>query len=154
MEIAAVQAFISGFPNFLIHVGATLALFALAVTVYVALTPHKELELIRNGNPSAALAFGGVVLGLAIPLSACLANALGLIDLMVWGVIILLLQLIAFRVVDMLLKGLPQRIAEGDVAAALTTFAVKIAVAMILAGAVADPSLSFFRSAGLPGLVG
>ena len=40
----------------------------------------EELELIRQGNPSASLAFGGVVVGLAIPLGSCLDHAFGLTD--------------------------------------------------------------------------
>jgi hypothetical protein len=45
------------------------------------MTPHKELALIRAGNPSASLAFGGVVVGLAIPLGSCLAHSFGVWDL-------------------------------------------------------------------------
>ncbi|MFZ4601204.1 MAG: DUF350 domain-containing protein [Alphaproteobacteria bacterium] len=146
MELSAVQAFLSGFDDFLIQLGAALGMFSAALVIYVLLTPHKELALIRAGNPSAAVAFGGVVLGLAIPLSSCLAHAFGVLDLVVWGVVILLIQLIAFRVVDMVLHGLPRRIAEGDVAAALMVFSVKVGVAIILSGAVTDPSLSLFRT--------
>jgi len=68
MELSAVQAFLSGFDDFLIQLGAALGMFSTALVVYVLLTPHKELALIREGNPSAAVAFGGVVL--AAPLLA------------------------------------------------------------------------------------
>lgn len=147
MPSIAIDAFTSGFPHFLAQLGAALGLYLLALTVYVLLTPHKELALIREGNPSAAVAFGGVVIGLAIPLHVGLANATDLLDLLVWGVVTLLLQLITFRAVDLFLHGLPQRIAEGDVAAALMVFSVKLAVAIILAGALADPNLTLFRVA-------
>ncbi len=146
MELAAVQAFISGFDDFLIQLGVALGLFIVALMTYVVLTPHKELDLIREGNPSAAVALGGVVVGLAIPLGACLAHSFGVIDLVIWGVVILLLQLIAFRITDMILHGLPVRIAEGDVAAAIMVMSIKVAVGLILAGAVADPSLNMFRA--------
>jgi putative membrane protein len=146
MDLSEIQAFISGFPDFLIQTAVTLALFIVGIVVYVLLTPHKELDLIRDGNPSASVAFAGIVLGLAIPLQACLAHAFGIIDLAVWGVVILLIQLIAFRVVDMVLHGLPRRIAQGDVAAAIFVFAVKVGVALILAGAVTDPALKSFSA--------
>lgn len=149
MDFSPIQAFISGFPEFLVQLGAALGLFLAALSIYVLLTPHKELALIREGNGSAALAFGGVVIGLAIPMNACLAHSFGLMDLLVWGVVTLLIQLIAFRVTDMVLHGLPRRIAEGDVAAALMVFSVKVGVAIILAGAVTDPALSLFRNAAL-----
>jgi len=146
-DISIVQAFISGFDDFLIQLGVALGLFAFAVFVYVILTPHKEIRLIQEGNASAALAFGGIVLGLAIPMGSCLAHSLGLIDLAIWGAVSLLLQLIAFRFVDLILHGLPRRIAEGDVAAALVVVSVKVGIGLIMAGALSDPSLGLFRSA-------
>ncbi len=144
MDLSAIQSFVSGFDDFLIQMAATLALFVAGIVIYVLLTPHKELDLIRDGNPSASVAFAGIVLGLAIPLQACLAHAFDVVEVLVWGVVILLIQLIAFRVVDMVLHGLPRRIAEGDVAAAIFVFSVKVGVALILAGAVNDPSLNKF----------
>ncbi len=144
-NLAEVQGFISGFDDFLIQLGATLGMFTFALMIYVLLTPHKELSLIREGNASAALAFGGIILGLAIPLGACLAHSFGLVDLVIWGSVTLLLQLIAFRFVDFILHGLPRRIAEGDVAAALVVVSAKIGIGLIMAGALSDPSLTMFN---------
>lgn len=129
------NAFISGFPEFLIQLGTALGLFIVGLTTYVLLTPHKELALIRDGNASASLAFGAVVVGLALPLGACLAHSSSAFELAVWGIVILLLQLIVFRFTDIMLRDLPKRIAEGDVAAAIFLMSVKLGVGIILAGA-------------------
>jgi putative membrane protein len=153
MFASANEQFISGFDDYLIQLAVALAIFVIGLVAYVLLTPHKELALIRDGNPSAAVAFGGVVVGIAIPLGACLAHSFSVMDLVIWGVVTLLIQLIAFRVTDMLLHGLPRRIAEGDVAAALMVMSVKLGVALILAGAVSDPALNMFRSSALDGLM-
>jgi putative membrane protein len=142
---APLNAFVAGFPDFIIQLSVALGLFVASLIIYVIMTPHKELALIRAGNPSAALAFAGVVIGLAIPLGSCLAYAFGLLDLVIWGVITLLLQLIAFRFTDMFLRGLPRRIAEGDVAAAVFLMSVKIGVALIISGAIADPNVAIYR---------
>ena len=142
---APINAFVAGFPDFIVQLGVAIGLFVASLIIYVIMTPHKELKLIRDGNPSASLAFGGVVVGLAIPLGSCLEHALGLFDLIIWGVVTLLLQLLAFRFADIFLRGLPRRIAEGDVAAAVFLMSVKIGLALILAGAVADPNVSLFR---------
>jgi putative membrane protein len=96
-------------------------------------------------TPSAALAFAGVVVGLAIPLGSCLAYAFGLWDLLIWGVVTLLLQLVAFRFADIFLRGLPRRIAEGDVAAAVFLMSIKIGLALIISGALADPNVAIYR---------
>ena len=147
MDFAApINAFVAGFPDFIIQLGAALTLFIVSLIVYVLMTPHKELALIRAGNPSASLAFAGVVVGLAIPLGSCLAHSFGVIDLTIWGVVTLLLQLLAFRFADIFLRGLPRRIAEGDVAAAIFLMSIKIGLALILAGAVSDPNVMMFRS--------
>src|SRR5215475_6690191 len=142
---APVNAFVAGFPDFIIQLGAALGLFIVSLIIYVLMTPHKELALIRAGNPSASLAFGGVVVGLAIPLGSCLAHSFGVIDLTIWGVVTLLLQLLAFRFADIFLRGLPRRIAEGDVAAAIYLMSVKIGLALIISGALADPNVAVYR---------
>jgi putative membrane protein len=142
---APINAFVAGFPDFIIQLGVAIGLFATSLVIYVLMTPHKELKLIREGNPSASLAFGGVVVGLAIPLGSCLEHSFGVLDLLIWGIVTLLLQLLAFRFADMFLRGLPRRIAEGDVAAAIFLMSVKIGLALILAGAVADPNVNLFR---------
>lgn len=142
---APINAFVAGFPDFIIQLGVAIGLFIASLIIYVLMTPHKELALIRAGNPSASLAFGGVVVGLAIPLGSCLEHALGVWDLLIWGVVTLLLQLLAFRFADIFLRGLPRRIAEGDVAAAVFLMSVKIGLALILAGAVADPNMNLYR---------
>ncbi|MBL8536711.1 MAG: DUF350 domain-containing protein [Hyphomonadaceae bacterium] len=142
---APINAFVAGFPDFIIQLGVAIGLFVASLFIYVAMTPHKELSLIRAGNPSASLAFGGVVVGLAIPLGSCLAHAFGVLDLLIWGIVTLLLQLLAFRFADIFLRGLPKRIADGDVAAAIFLMSIKIGLALILAGAVADPNVSMIR---------
>jgi putative membrane protein len=142
---APLNAFVSGFPDFIIQLGVALGLFVASLVIYVLMTPHKELALIRAGNPSAALAFAGVVVGLAIPLGSCLAYAFGLWDLLIWGVVTLLLQLVAFRFADIFLRGLPRSIAEGDVAAAVFLMSIKIGLALIISGALADPNVAIYR---------
>lgn len=142
---APINAFVAGFPDFIIQLGVALGLFILSLIIYVLMTPHRELDLIRAGNPSASLAFGGVIVGLAIPLGSCLAHAFGLWDLVIWGVVTLLIQLLAFRFADIFLRNLPKRIAEGDVAAAVFLMSIKIGLALIVSGAVADPNVSMFR---------
>jgi putative membrane protein len=143
---APLNSFVAGFPDFIIQLAVALGLFVASIIIYVIMTPHKEMALIRAGNPSAALAFAGVVVGLAIPLGSCLAYAFSLFDLLIWGIVTLLLQLLAFRFADIFLRGLPRRIAEGDVAAAVFLMSVKIGLALIISGAIADPNMSVYRA--------
>lgn len=132
-----VQAFLAGFPDTLAHAGVTSVLLFLGATLYVWLTPYKEIALIREGNQAAAVALGGVLIGLALPLAASLTASTSVLEILVWGAATLILQLLVFRLVDFLLAGLPQRIQEGEISAAVLLVAAKLASAIILAAAVA-----------------
>jgi putative membrane protein len=130
-----VQAFASGFPVLVLHMVVTFALLGTGAVVYGLLTPWKEIALIREGNAAAGVAFGGVLIGLAIPLAVSMSVSTSVVDIALWGVATLVLQLLAFRVVDLLLTGLPQRIQEGEVSAAVLLVSAKLATALILAAA-------------------
>lgn len=130
-----IQAFATGFPVMILHVLVTFALLGLGATLYAWLTPWKEIPLIREGNAAAGVAFGGVLIGLAIPLAVSLSVSTSARDIAVWGAATLVLQLFAFRVVDLILTGLPQRIQEGEISAAVLLVSAKLATALILAAA-------------------
>lgn len=135
LDSAEVQAFATGFPTTMAHLGVTLALMVAGAVIYALFTPWKEIALIREGNSAAAVAFAGVLVGLAIPLAVSLSVSTSVKDIALWGVATVVLQLLAFRIVDMLLTGLPQRIREGEVSAAVLLVGAKLATALILAAA-------------------
>ena len=132
-----IQAFAQGFPVTLLHVAVSVGLLFAAAAVYVLLTPHHEIRLIREGNIAAALDVGGALVGLAIPLAYSLKAAMNLTDLALWGVATVAVQLLVFRLVDLVLRGLPKRIQNGEMAAATLLVGCKIATGMIVAASVA-----------------
>ena len=137
LESPEVQAFATGFPTTVLHLSVTLGLLVVGAVIYALLTPWKEIALIREGNAAASVAFAGVLVGLAIPLAVSLSVSTSVRDILIWGVATVVLQLLAFRIVDLLLTGLPQRIREGEIPAAILLVSAKLAVAIILASAVA-----------------
>lgn len=134
MDIA-IRSFVNGFPEFLIQGGITLALLMAGCIVHILLTPMKEMQLIKAGNVSAGISVAAVIVGLAIPMTACLETAVSIYDLLIWGVVAILLQLLAFRVVDLILNDLPHRIERDEIGAALLLAAVKLAAALVMASA-------------------
>ena len=136
LQSPEVQAFATGFPVTLLHASVTLVMLILGTALYALLTPHKEITLIREGNSAAALSLGGVLLGLAIPLATSLARSTSIIEIGLWGAATVALQLLLFRRVDLLLHGLPQRIQDGEIAAAALLVGAKLASALIIAAAV------------------
>jgi putative membrane protein len=137
LQSPEIQAFATGFPLTLLHAGVTMLILVLGTTLCALLTPHKEIALIRDGNAAAALSLGGVMIGLAIPLAVSLSASTSIVEIAVWGVATVVVQLLVFRIVDMVLRGLPQRIQDGEVAAAALLIGAKLATALVLAAAVA-----------------
>jgi putative membrane protein len=137
LQSPEVQAFATGFPVTLLHASVTLVMLILGTTLYALLTPHKEITLIREGNSAAALSLGGVMVGLSIPLAISLTASTSVIEIGIWGAATIAVQLLVFRVTDMVLKGLPERIQDGEISAAVLLVGAKLATALILAAAVA-----------------
>lgn len=137
LQSPEIQAFAMGFPTTLLHAGVAILILFLAAALYILLTPHKEVALIREGNAAAAVSLGGVLIGLAAPLALSLNSSTSLIEICVWGVSTVMVQLLVFRLVDIMLRGLPQRIQDGEVAAAALLVGAKLSTALILSAAVA-----------------
>ena len=73
---------------------------------------------------------------MAIPLAASIVASTSLAEIVLWGGATLILQLLIFRIVDFLLAGLPNRMNEGEVSAAVLLVAAKLAAALLLAATV------------------
>jgi putative membrane protein len=127
----------TGLPVLAVQFAAALALLALGVACYMALTPFHEARLVRAGNPAGGIVLMGAVVALAIPLAATLATSLVTLDILVWGVVALALQLVAFLIAAVLFRGLRQMIEAGNIAAACVVVGIQIAVALLNAGAMA-----------------
>ena len=135
LQSPELQAFAAGFPLTLLHGGLTVIFLILGAALYILLTPHREIALIRDGNVAAAMSLGGVLLGLAIPLAMSLTASTSIVEIVIWGASTVAVQLLVFRIVDLILHGLPQRIQEGEMASATLLVAAKLATAIILAAA-------------------
>lgn len=127
----------TGLPVLLLHLLTTLALLGLGATCYVRLTPFKESALIAAGNNAAGLVFAGAMISLAIPLAVTLATTHIWLDIVLWGIVAIVLQLITFIAVALLFRHLRESIEQGNFAAALALIGIQIAVSLLNAGAMA-----------------
>lgn len=132
----AILALWVGLPVFLVHSAVSLIILMIGVSIYMWTTKHDELALIRGGNTAAALSLGGAIVGLSLPLAFSLAASVSLWDLVVWGFVALLLQLVAFRFADFFLKDISARIEAGEIGAATFLVSIKLATAFINAAAI------------------
>ncbi|RON14646.1 MULTISPECIES: DUF350 domain-containing protein [Pseudomonas] len=128
LSISLNKAAVLGFVSYIL--GAAV-LFALFQFIYTRITPHREFELIRSGNVAAAIALGGAIIGFAIPASNVIAYSISILDFVVWAVIAAFVQLLAFLVTSLVLKGASERIKKGEIAAGIYVAAVAISVGML-----------------------
>ena len=133
---AVLESITAGFPVLLLHFLVTVTMLAVGVVIYLWMTPYPELELIRNGNIAAAISLGAAILSLAIPLAFSMSVSVSVIDIIAWGLVTLAVLLIVYRVIDLLMKDLPNRIEDGEMGPALLLASVKLCVAAITAAAV------------------
>jgi putative membrane protein len=126
------QAFSEGALAFAIAF-FTACLFAVAFKVlYQLVTPHRERELIRAGNPAAAITLGGALLGYCIPLATALTQTHSLGEFAAWAALAGVIQIAAFLLVRLLaFKDLSARIERGEVAAALYLLSISLGVGLL-----------------------
>lgn len=125
-------ASIAGIPAFVLYVIVGAALLAMFGAIYVQLTRHREVGLIREGNVAAAAAYGGNLIGFSIPLSRAIQQASSIPDLLIWAVMALIVQFLIYLAVQaLLLSDLSGRIERGELAAGVTLGAASIAGGMI-----------------------
>ena len=132
---AILNALGSGLPMLLLQFLLVLALLVAGIFIYMAITPFHERELLRNGNPAAATVLGGALVALAVPLAALLATTGALLDILVWGVVAVLLQLLTVAIVSHLFRGMRVMIEAGQVAGAIPLVAAQLSIGLLNAAA-------------------
>jgi putative membrane protein len=125
------QVSIRGFPAFIVYFAASLALLALFIAIYIRLTPYRELELIRQGNCAAAASLTGAMLGFVIPLGHSVAQSANLLDMALWGLIALVVQLLVYFASTRLMPRLSADIAAGKTAPGIFLGSLSLATGML-----------------------
>ena len=97
---AAMHSVMTGLPVLLVHLALTTGLLLAGLDLYLRFAHCRELELLREGNMAAAIAFGGQILSLAIPLCAMMANSVNVPDILLWGCITVVLRSSPFFACD------------------------------------------------------
>lgn len=117
--------------SFLLYFGTALVLEAIFLALYMALTPHKEIALIKAGNSAAAISMGGAVLGFTFPLASLIVHSVSLLEVLAWGAVALLIQLAVYLGANYALRELSRRIVEGNIAAATMLAALSLATGIL-----------------------
>ncbi|EGR3295215.1 TPA: DUF350 domain-containing protein [Vibrio parahaemolyticus] len=128
-----IAGLLAGFPNFLLYFSVSIIFVLAFKLIYVKLTPYDEWHLIKEKqNTAAAVALSGAFLGYCIAISGAAKNSVNIVDFMVWGVVAMLAQIIAFAIVRfILLPRVTERIEKDELPAGIVLAAVSISVGML-----------------------
>ena len=132
-----IEGLLNGLPFLLSHFFISILLLVFGTVVYIFITPMKEIKLIRDGNIAASLSFSGALIGIALPLSSSLKASNSISEIMIWGLTAILIQIFCFKIVDILIKDLPQRIERGEISSSILLFSIKLGVALLNSAAIA-----------------
>lgn len=121
----------AGFDDFLVYLAVSIVLLALFIAIYVRVTPYREITLIREGNMAASFSLSGSILGFIVPLSAAVRYSVNLVDMAMWGLIALVVQLAAYVVVKILIPSITRDIPEGKGAQGFFLGALSLGVGLL-----------------------
>lgn len=123
---------LANLPGFLAYFVVGIVLLSAAMAIYLRVTPHAEIALIRAGNEGAAIGFGGAIIGFALPIASAFSHSVNILDAGVWSVVALAMQLLAFFAVAKLLgAGWREALERGETAGSILKATVAIAVGML-----------------------
>jgi putative membrane protein len=130
------------------YIGVGIVLLIVGTILFAVTTKISEKKLIlEEGNLAAALKLGGKVAGLSIVIYAAAVNSINLVDMVVWGAFGIVIQIIAFLVVEYILfpkVNLAQKVEEGNLAVAVMLLIVSIAVGLVVSGSLSyNPLLEY-----------
>lgn len=129
--MTAIVTSLDSLGSFLLFFAVALAAIALFVVLYMAVTTHHEATLIKQGNSAAAISFGGALVGFTLPLASVIVHSLSIVEMAIWSAVALIVQIVVFKVVDLLIREVSRHIEEGNVAAGITLASASIAIGLV-----------------------
>jgi putative membrane protein len=130
MELTVVESF-SGLAAFFGYFAASVVLLVLFCLVYLRVTPFAELSLVKEGKTAPAVSFGGAVLGFVLPLASAIAHSVSFLDMALWALVALVVQVVVFLVVKTCLSGLVRDIAEDRMGPAIVAAVFSLAAGIL-----------------------
>lgn len=98
-------------------VAAILAL--VYVVIYTFVTRHNEFELIKQNSVAASIAFSGSLIGFCLPVASAMLSSVSILEMVVWGIVALIVQIIVYLLVRMPMPRVSERIEANELAAGI-----------------------------------
>jgi putative membrane protein len=132
MEPVSIAASLAGITKFLFYFLSCLVFLGIFKGIYPLITPHKEWHLVKEErNAAAATAFTGAFVGFSIALGSAAANSVAYFDFIIWALVALVAQVIAYFMVHFMLAGISERIQKQELSAGIFAGGTSIAVGIL-----------------------
>ncbi len=112
-------SFLASLSEFLIFFIAAAVLTILFAVIYTRITRHNEFALIKKNSTAATVAFSGSLIGFALPLASTMINSVTVVEMVLWGVIALIVQVLVYLLVRLPMPRISERIEADEVAAGI-----------------------------------
>jgi putative membrane protein len=129
---------LAGLPAFLLYFCISTVALVAFLWIYTRITAHDEFDLLTKNVPGAAISLGLSMLGFALPVASAVAHASDVVDCIIWSVIALCVQVIAYYIARIPVPNLSQRIAAGELGPAIW-----LGLASVTAGLLSAASMTW-----------
>jgi putative membrane protein len=123
--------YLTTLPAFLGYFGCAIALTVVFTLIYSWVTPYDEMRMIREGNCAASVSLGGAILGFVIPLASVIAHSFNITDMAVWGVVALLVQIVAHLASRLTIPNYREDMAAARMSVAAWKATISLAVGIL-----------------------
>ncbi len=114
-----IASFLDNLAEFLLFFVVASVLALIFVFIYTRVTRHDELALIRKNSTAATAAFSGSLIGFALPLASTMIGSVNVVELMLWGVVAMIVQVLVYLLVRLPMPRISERIEANEVAAGI-----------------------------------
>ena len=123
--------FLASLSEFLIFFVAAALLTIVFVVIYTRVTRHDELALIKKNVTAAGIAFAGSLIGFALPLASTMINSVTVVEMVLWGVVALIVQVLVYFLIRLPMPRISERIEADEVAAGIWLGACSIVAGIV-----------------------
>lgn len=129
--------FLASIGAFALYLAVSILLLVVFAFAYARSTPHDELDQLRKGNTAAAIGLGGALIAYAIVLSRAIGFSSDILEVMLWGLIGLAIQVIGHHVLSWLMPRLYVAIEEGQLSAGIMKASLALTLGLVNAASMA-----------------
>jgi putative membrane protein len=133
MKTVTVVESLAGLTGFLLHFVAAVLLLVVFTSLYVRVTPYPEFALIREGKIAPAISLSGALLGFVIPLASAVISSVSLLDMVLWALVALVVQILVYLLLKAFFTDLPNDIATDRIAPALLLATLSLSAGILSA---------------------